>query len=190
MAGPVKCVWYDRAPKIKRELRRYANDRDCPVHMPGRCACCDVFVPYDIIEWHEPIIAVQEGPPRDDPRWPTECDRCGYKFLETDHWQVFTDAIYRNSETGQEFFMRELPVGAMYNSHWLPDHHKGPDGMALTVVLPDRTPWVIDGSAYDNGRAIPKAWTRTGTIPNISVTPSILTPRYHGWLKAGVLHPC
>ena len=129
MAGPVKCVWYDRAPKIKRELRRYAHNRDCPVRLPGRCACCDVFVPFDIIEWHEPIIAVQEGPPRDDPRWPTECDRCGYKFLETDAWQVFTDAIYRNSETGQEFFMRELPVGAMYNSHWLPDHHR------------DRTAW-------------------------------------------------
>lgn len=190
MSEPVKCVWYDRAPKIKRELRRFATNRECPVHMPGRCGCCDNFVFMDVIPWEAPIIAVQEMPPKDDPRWPTECDRCGYKFADTDTWQVFCDSIYRNSETGEEHFLREIPIGAMYDSHWLPENHKGPDGVALTVVLPDRTPWVVDGSAYHSGTATPRAWKRTGAIPKVTASPSIRTPRYHGNLIDGVLIPC
>lgn len=30
-------------------------------------------------------------------------------------------------------------------------------------------------------------WTRTGTPPTITASPSILTPRYHGFLQGGVL---
>jgi hypothetical protein len=53
------------------------------------------------------------------------------------------------------------------------------------VVLPPGEAydiWTIDGLASSGGR-----WTRTGEAPNFTVTPSILTPKYHGYLTAGVL---
>lgn len=47
--------------------------------------------------------------------------------------------------------------------------------------------WFIDGPA-NNG---PMGWTRTGTVPRITVSPSIQcnagSTCYHGWLRDGVL---
>lgn len=35
-----------------------------------------------------------------------------------------------------------------------------------------------------------KPWTRTGAIPKVTCSPSILTPRYHGFLRDGFLEEC
>jgi hypothetical protein len=58
-------------------------------------------------------------------------------FVDTDHWQVFTDWLFKNSETGELQELRKLPPGAMYNLHWMDKDMRGPDGLALTVMLPD-----------------------------------------------------
>jgi hypothetical protein len=46
--------------------------------------------------------------------------------------------------------------------------------------------WAIDMPSIDGGK-----WSRTGTVPKISVTPSILIPdKYHGFLTDGTLRDC
>jgi hypothetical protein len=190
VSDQVVCVWFERIPKILRRLRRFSRDRDCPIQGPGHCSCCDAWVPLDTIPWEKDIIEVQQHP-LDDPKWPTKCERCGYVFPETDHWQVFCEWMYRNTATGEEVNFRALPIGAMYDSHWIGKDMRGPDGLALTVILPDKTPWIIDGCAYPEGQApVMHAWSRTGTPPKITASPSIQTPRYHGWLRDGVLTSC
>lgn len=136
---------------------------------------------------------------RGDPRWPARC-ACGYQFVADDHWQVFTDSIYRNEATGEEWPMRSLPPGAMYDAWWYRDEDGQPrrgtgigtgtghDGLCLCVCLPPgggQDYWHVDAIAK-NG----PGWERTGIIPNITATPSIQTPRYHGWLRNGVLVEC
>jgi hypothetical protein len=152
-------------------------------------SCCNALVYLDDAPLEGDTIDVQEHPPR-TANWPKLCDQCGHPFVDTDHWQVFTDWLFKNSETGELHELRKLPPGAMYHTHWYDDDMRGPDGLALTVMLPDRTPWCIDGYAHNNGVRTPHGWTRTGTPPNVSVSPSILTPNYHGWLRNGVLESC
>jgi hypothetical protein len=74
----------------------------------------------------------------------------------------------------------------MYDAHWWPV--KGPDGIALAVILPPgghTETWHPDTGAKDG-----PPWTRTGTIPRVTCTPSILTNKYHGFLTDGFLVEC
>jgi hypothetical protein len=188
--GQVTCVLFKKLPKIRRHFRRFSfsNEHKC-TGSPGQNSYCNAWVFRDIIEYHSDIIEVQDQPPHDDPRWPSKCEKCDYVFTDADNWQIFCDWIYQNTDTGEEVAFRDLPVGAMYDSDWYPPDYRGPDGLALTVILPDKTPWVIDGYASGPPR-VPHAWTRTGIPPKVSASPSILTPGYHGWLKDGVLTDC
>lgn len=85
--------------------------------------------------------------------------------------------------------------GAMYDAAGHPGHGEvyregdmiGPDGRCLMVALPPGGhAWYVDGKATSGGR-----WQRTGDPtadpPTVSVTPSILTGDYHGFLTDGVL---
>lgn len=122
----------------------------------------------------------------DDPRWPAQCD-CGYQFKEDDSWQLFHETIYVDAG-GQEYTLRDAPIGAMWRCPWFEDGPAwaGPDGQCWAVMLPPGrdvgNEWLIDGPSSGGG-----FWQRTGTAPNITARPSILTPRYHGWLDGGVL---
>lgn len=121
-----------------------------------------------------------------DSRWPKQCI-CGYEFRNEDHWQVNHEIRYR-ADDGREWNSRDLPIGAMFEIHWHFREWVGPDGKSLFVVLPPGRSsslvdhWMIDGPASSGGR-----WTRTGIPPNINVTPSILTDKYHGFLQNGML---
>jgi hypothetical protein len=189
--GQIKCVLFERAPEIARFYRRYSSSTPCPA-MPGEYSYHDATVPMDVVPLEGDTIHEQDMPPKDDPLWPKMCDRCKqYAFVDDDRWQVFVDWRFRNTETGEIVNFRNLQVGAMYDCHWYGKDMRGPDGKALVVILPDRTPWCIDGCAHPPGQPpVMPAWTRTGTPPNVSASPSILTPGYHGWLKDGVLTDC
>lgn len=100
------------------------------------------------------------------------------------------------SHDGQRGTVEDFGPGAMLDFASHPGHGDaygymvGPDGRCLIVVLPPAGPalshWYVDGKAKDGGR-----WSRTGDPtadpPTLSVTPSILTPDYHGFLTDGVL---
>lgn len=186
--GEIRCFWTEPTGQEALELRRYAPGSTCSCEF-GRH---DASVKVGSAPRSEAPIG-GKGSFASDARWPTHCS-CGYEFAETDEWQVFRAAIYAASD-GREWPIRELPPGAMYDATWyhgIPNYI-GPDGIALIVVLPDpgrssSFAWHVDGQANNN--PAPQGWTRTGTVPNVTANPSILTPRYHGWLRDGVLVEC
>jgi len=82
--------------------------------------------------------------------------------------------------------LRDCPPGAMYDAFWYPE--KGPDGRALCVSLPPGGGmdfWHVDGPSKGGG-----GWTRSGEPPFVTANPSILTPRFHGFLRNGWLESC
>jgi hypothetical protein len=108
---------------------------------------------------------------------------CPYLFEDGDEWQVFQELLYVCKVTGEEMTLRKARIGAMWDASWYLE--KGPDGLSLVVRLPDGHDWHVDGPASNGG-----GWTRTGDAPRITVRPSILTPKYHGWLTDGQLVEC
>jgi hypothetical protein len=134
--------------------------------------------------------------PHTDAHWPQQC-ACGYVFKPEDPWQFNPEALYRRVDTGQLVTLDAAPAGAMFHCDWHVGrkfYHAGPDGVMLTVKLPDRSWWCVDGPSYPDGVAKEGSWQRSGAIPNITATPSILIggnghpTSYHGFLTNGVLN--
>jgi len=183
MADGIACFMVALTGEMRRCLRRYASESECPV-APGyhdargqieKCrATRDDAGHYDGGGSVEDFAG--------DPRWPTDC-ACGYVFAESDARQVFVELLYGNGE-GREMTIAEMPPGAMFDVAWT--HEKGPDGRSLAVKLPGgpHDVWFIDGPSTSGGY-----WTRTGEPPRLTVSPSILTPKYHGFLRDGTLVP-
>ncbi len=198
---PIRCFLLEDVGKLRRYLRRYHDNCTAPWTPFGGMTFLDE-VP------HQPrtMISLSDKPdglvPRDDPRWPKTCE-CGRDFVDTDHWQIFTDSVYRRSDTGEEHSLRTAPPGAMWDAWWYSDYLKGADGRCLVVVCPDRREWLIDGRAKnctmpnDNEH---KCWVRHGEPPNITVDKngktcaagagSIMTGTWHGFLRNGYLVVC
>ncbi len=127
------------------------------------------------------------GVTNDDPRWPTRCP-CGYTFQPDDHRQHQLTRLLEDDTGKLQVTLSEAPVGAMWYADWYP--WRGPDGHCLVVKTPGGE-WVVDGPAYSNGVETGSGWTRTGAVPKITASPSILIQdRYHGWLRDGCLVEC
>lgn len=177
-------------------LRRYAGDGKCP----GAAGYHDARS--GLIE-ERPEREVPEGDsfhgctgtnppevPHDDARWPLRCS-CGYEFKPEDTWQVWADGLYRRADTGEIITWKDAPAGAVRDATWWPQ--KGADGHAWVIMLPDGSDWMTEGKAGNckcpEDRAH-RCWQRTGTAPILTISPSIATPKWHGWLKDGVLTSC
>lgn len=102
----------------------------------------------------------------------------------------FTNGIaspfYRKVGTNEILIGSKFP-GAIIDSNIFGrnNHKKYPDGMSLVVTLPSLETWYIDGPSSNGG----EGWTRTGSVEDgtLNVTPSILTIKYHGFLRDGYL---
>ena len=122
----------------------------------------------------------------EDPRWPVTC-ACSYVFQEGDSWQENRTRLYKRSDNGALTTIGNAPVGALYDSGTFKDvdgYQRNGDGMSLVCKTPAGE-WLMDGPA-SNG----PGWQRTGTPPDINVTPSIgigNPMRMHGWLRNGWL---
>lgn len=113
-----------------------------------------------------------------DYRWPARCV-CGYEFSDGDMMMIDQDPIFRGADD-QEYTQTSLPIGGIYEISWGRPHWVGWDGKCFQIKLPPgRTydVWMIDGPASNGG-----FWKREGSPPDISVTPSIATGQYHGFL--------
>jgi hypothetical protein len=121
----------------------------------------------------------------DDPRWPTTC-ACGYVFRPEDAKQESHTRLYQRGDNGELVTIGDAPVGALYDWRVLngdDSYHRNGE-MSLVCKTPAGE-WMIDGPA-SNG----PGWQRTGTPPDINVTPSIgigSPQRMHGWLRNGWL---
>lgn len=195
MGSRIQCFMIEPTGRVRRQLRRFVFSSDAESKCPGVMGSHNGHAPFpegacrtekqgDYEVWR--FDDEHEIPPHDDPQWPQKCDDCPYVFKPEDHWQLFHDVIYVRKDTGATMTLRDAQPGAMWDATWYPE--KGPDGLALCVALPPNGGhdyWHIDGSAKGGGK-----WTRTGQVPNITANPSILTPRYHGFLRNGWLEEC
>lgn len=218
----VPCYFLVPTSRVRQYLRRYHSgsqpgDAACPVHGMGYH---NAWTPIGEAPAHYQdgyLSQATPTPPESDPRWPTTC-ACGYVFQARDPWQLFESLLYQRQDTGEEMTLREAGPGAMWNADWLirgldysspqaatqPWPWKpGPDGLCLTVRLPDGHDWIIDSRSsnctmpQDN---VHSCWVRHGTPPNISVGKSggltcsagggsIMSPSgWHGFLTNGILH--
>lgn len=144
---------------------------------------------------------------RYDPRWPTVCT-CGHVFSAKAQRQVWTDRVYRRSDTGAELEgTKTAPAGAVWNAWWFGerDHWSGQDGRSLICRLPDGGDWMIDGPASNctmPDDSTHKCWVRHGSPEDGTLhvdknghtcaagAGSIATPGYHGFLHQGRLTQC
>jgi hypothetical protein len=178
------CFWSEPTDNVRLWLRRYSGSADHNCATTGYY--CNGQTPFgDHPAKKSPEGYLEDrganGPPRDDARWPTRCDACGRPFEASDEWQVHQDQIYRRVDTGAEFELRKAAPGAMWDAWWYPP--KGPDGKSLAVALPPGggdDVWMVDAPSKGGS-----GWTRSGVVPNVTANPSILTPRYHGYLRSG-----
>jgi hypothetical protein len=195
---PIACFLLTPIPFAARTLRRFAFSA-----ASGVPACPygyhDATAPLDRV----PLALGEPGSgsdawPHDDPRWPARC-RCGYAFRAEDTWQVNVTRLYARSDGGPETTIEAAPVGAMWYADWYVERRRdrtpgpgtglGPDGRCLMVKTPAGS-WNVDGPSSSG-----EGWTRTGTPPVVTATPSIwvgkpetVPPKgYHGWLNNGYL---
>lgn len=208
----VVCFWVEDSGFAEISFRRYYYYTD----MPEIEHKCDVTVPIgrQSVERDDDgyLKSLKPADYQYDERWPKSCPECGRDFgLLTNldgvgrsnvkmSTQVNQESIYRRVDTGEEWGMRHLPPGAMFDAIWSRHWGVGEDGISLTVVCPYTgndargSMWHVDGPASGSGRELIKnAWTRTGDPKNpstLTVRPSILMSHYHGFLTNGILASC
>lgn len=109
-------------------------------------------------------------------------------------WKAPDGAVYQLG-TVSAHGVPPAPPGAMWDASWLTGlsvcgarPFGGPDGRTFIVRTPGGD-WVIDGPSFRDGEPVGLGWTRTGEPPRITVTPSIVLPGYHAWLRDGSLIP-
>ncbi|MFC3833530.1 hypothetical protein [Deinococcus rufus] len=129
---------------------------------------------------------------REDPRWPTEHE--GYTFVDTDAWQRNSERLWTLDGSGR-FTLDTAPIGACYEAprEWhhaytaicreyrAVQHERG----TYWVKLPNGH-WFSADRIAGNGDG-ESGWVTTGTLPLITVSPSISNAPgdptgYHGWL--------
>lgn len=205
----IRCFWLEPADQVQRALRRYTPD-----HRGSTYTCADgwheAFLPIDTV----PAVFVESERGRllgahdsditdTDPRWPATCDRCSFAFGAEHRRQVFTQLLYRRTDTGALLTLRDAPAGAMWDAWWYPANGawRGADGRALIVKTPGGE-WHVDGRASNCTMPTDcehKCWVRHGEPPNVTVDKngrtcgagagSILAGSYHGFLRQGQLVP-
>jgi hypothetical protein len=194
MGSRIQCFMLEPTQRVRIKLRRFTHKDTCSSGpMQGHDA--SVLLPGPDVAGSWPARIGADGylqsyedlkPPADDPRWATVCEQCGAALPAETIFQVFQEQLYRRADTGEEVTLRDAPPGAMHDAAW--DPAKGPDGRALYVCLPPNgglNYWHVDGPS-SNG----PGWMRTGVPPLVTANPSILTPRYHGFLRNGWLEEC
>lgn len=181
------CFLIEPTPVARIVLRRYAlSTNPRPQSPEAQQHMCDARISIG----EQPLRLTTDGTrkmivyPRTDERWTKECPICGYRFRFEDEWQTLQYQLY-TMPNGENLApgLDRLPIGAMWNEKHFNDVWCGADGKSLKVVLPDRVHWFIDGHATNSENG----WTRTGEAPLLTVTPSILTNGYHGYLTNGML---
>lgn len=183
----------------RRDLRRFtwgkSDGRFCPARdqmqqeQPWRGHDALVTIEYVPEAQADPVHG--DNWPRDDERWPAQCDHCDYRFADDDQWQRNDNATYRRPD-GFEFAnwgsLKHVPPGTMWRLPWADEHWSARHPQHVEswrIALPDGGEWVTSQPAMGGG-----FWTVNGTPPMIDVSPSIWHAQptgWHGFIRHGEL---
>lgn len=211
-------TWWEQTNRERLWLRRYTFSDTIKCTSTGYyCNAMFDFGEDDIVYGEDGYIESREDrkPPKDDPRWPKNCEACGRAFEDSDPFQLFTSTIYECKATGQRSILKEVPIGACWNAWWIADRREkqepgvgamlGPDRRSLVVRLPHGHDWHIDNRAKnctmpdDNTHF---CWVRHGRPEDSNLhvdknghtcaagAGSIATDKFHGFLHHNVLRDC
>lgn len=187
------CFLLEDLGTARYRLRRYAGESKCATEPHGYHQAFSGVVAERPDDRSQPYHG--SNPPEvaaDDPMWPARC-ACGYAFADSDTRQVWADGLYRRDD-GAVMTWDEAPAGAVCDAFWWPD--KGADGHAWSIKLPSGDDFMTESTATNCGcrtrpsDAAHRCWTRTGVAPKLTVSPSISVPKWHGFLRNGVLESC
>lgn len=191
----IKCFMLEDLRMSRYRLRRYveSDKSKCPGPMGYHNALGEPIADRaeKIAKPGEPFYGCHgTNPPemvdRADPRWPKTCV-CGYAFTENDTWQIFANGLYRRKDNGEIMTWDDAPAGATAEATWWKDGE-------WMVKLPDGNDFMTAQRATNcrcpKDNPSHRCWTTTGTPPLLTVTPSIQTGRWHGFLTNGVLRTC
>lgn len=185
----------------RSHLRRYSSGSTCPGKYSYHNADGLHLGDFKQTEKPDGTIDGYEGLPviaPDDPRYPIKCDHCEYLFTPGDNRHVFSESLYKRTDTGEIITLRSAPAGAIWRATWLEgsNGYVGPDGKTYICRLPGNHDWIIDSIASNCpvvcttcGRTYAqhsepgaecrsykpidgyqhKCWCRTGEAPNFDV---------------------
>lgn len=209
----IACFLLEPTDEQRVSLRRYRSSGTsdkCPLPYGYHTAQAQIGIApitYGDVAWGPGRSRIIEHldealwrPSHEDSRWPALCD-CGYAFQPDDYWQLFTEQLWRRTDTGELTTLQETVPGAMWFAWWFEGqpHYCGPDGRSLVVKTPGGD-WMVDGPA--SNCTLPedrehRCWVRHGEAPRITVgkngntcaagAGSILAGSYHGFLRDGKL---
>lgn len=189
----VRCFLLTPTDRVARWLRRSTSALAVGVRL---CEPAGV---------HEAATRIEDGPlvlgeggaigteplnwPPEDPRWPKKCRHCDHAFPGLRGGQLLYHRLYRTPEWNLVVTcpapppgINAAPVGAMWFSEWQGNRgFQGPDGRCLCLMTPEGE-WCIDAPGSDRS-----TWTRTGTPPDVTVTPSVRFDRWRGKVENGFL---
>ncbi len=141
------CFWIEPITMRRRSLRRYVYSEASKCPAPGLGYHNAEFHLGDFDSSFDTEYSDDETRkiPHNFPSWPAQCI-CGYRFVDSDSWQVRDERLYRRADNGELVTRDDKIPGMMYDATW---HHGiegwcGPDGKALHVVLPNGQTWAID----------------------------------------------
>lgn len=167
-------------------------------HQSFECKACNHITRLEIGEVDGPDLPKVDW---DATRHP--CEKCGVSLRL---WSAGGANCYRRADTGEELGGRQkLPPGACYElKDYTPDWC-GADGRALAIVCPDGHHWHIDSRASNCTKPddkVHRCWVRHGKPEDGTLhvdkngntcsagAGSIMTGRWHGFLRNGFLVDC
>ena len=100
----MQTFWLERTDHVAVGLRRYTNGDggfNC-AHGHHHALVYTGTEPaeYDERDGHQVRTNGTTDVDHSDPRWPHSCAQlCGYEFTDDDHWQRWTELLYRRTDT-------------------------------------------------------------------------------------------
>lgn len=212
MGLPTK-VFFCEPTNIERQKLEVVGPGGCGGDGAALCHCARVFM-MDI-ERAEVRSRLREfdsfgrlpadvGVGKDDPRWPTRCDRCDYVFGPADRKNINCQIMRRRTDTGALIERYGMPVGAVWEEDIRENPPLGFDGRALIVMTPEGE-WRPDRRASNCTRptdTVHRCWVRHGRPEDGTMhvdkagdtctagAGSIIIGSFHGFLHNGHLTNC
>jgi len=209
----IRCFMIEPSGRARLSLRRYAA-ADCPA-APKRGYHNAEATLFEVDEWLEPSgdsdrkVFRHDGPQRREEvpvghrdRWPARC-ACGYAFVESDTWQIFSESLYRRTDSGEIVTLRDAPAGAMWWLTWMEGFFHPQLGTSPLCVMTPGGEWIIDSRCSnctmpdDYNQERHHCWIAHGLPPDVTVDKagitcgagagSIQAGSYHGFLRNGYL---